>query len=120
VGSIGRFSFQEGRYFYVGSARRSMLSRVNRHLRRDKRIFWHIDYLLSCRVSQIEKIWLGSNVSECCLAKMIESVDKVKGVRRFGCSDCGCPSHLFYADSKTVKLSRLLKELKLVEFNLDK
>ena len=42
-----RFSLDPGLYVYVGSARGpgGLLARIKRHLRRNKRLFWHIDYL---------------------------------------------------------------------------
>ncbi len=47
VGSLGFMCFPRGFYFYVGSACGSggVMARVRRHLRREKRVFWHIDYL---------------------------------------------------------------------------
>jgi hypothetical protein len=46
VGSLGEIDFVPGWSAYVGSAMRGLRSRISRHLKRDKKIFWHIDYLL--------------------------------------------------------------------------
>ena len=46
VGRLGRFEFPAGYYVYTGSAKRGLESRIARHLRRRKRMRWHIDYLL--------------------------------------------------------------------------
>ena len=46
VGALGDKSFQKGLYVYVGSAQNNLEKRVKRHLRKVKRRFWHIDYLL--------------------------------------------------------------------------
>ncbi len=40
------FSLKEGYYVYVGSAMNSLEKRVKRHFSREKRLHWHIDYLL--------------------------------------------------------------------------
>lgn len=46
VGKLGEFVFPAGFYVYVGSARRNLASRIARHRRKEKRLHWHIDYLL--------------------------------------------------------------------------
>jgi len=46
VGKLGPVLFTEGLYFYVGKALGSLESRIERHLQRNKKNFWHIDYLL--------------------------------------------------------------------------
>ncbi|EEB73020.1 DUF123 domain-containing protein [Thermococcus sp. AM4] len=40
------FELKPGYYVYVGSAMNSLEKRVARHFRREKRLHWHIDYLL--------------------------------------------------------------------------
>ena len=39
------FSFQKGIYVYVGSAKRNILQRINRHKEFHKKLHWHFDYL---------------------------------------------------------------------------
>ena len=46
VGKLGRYYFQTGYYVYTGSAMRGLDQRIARHLRSEKRLHWHIDYLL--------------------------------------------------------------------------
>jgi Uri superfamily endonuclease len=46
VGALGVLEFPEGFYAYCGSAMGGLGPRINRHLRRKKKIQWHIDYLL--------------------------------------------------------------------------
>ncbi|MFN4133687.1 MAG: DUF123 domain-containing protein, partial [Candidatus Hadarchaeales archaeon] len=46
VGEIGNIEFEEGYYAYVGSGMSGVDKRVGRHLRKEKKIYWHIDYLL--------------------------------------------------------------------------
>ncbi|OPX33398.1 hypothetical protein B1H10_06095 [candidate division KSB1 bacterium 4484_188] len=45
VARLGLLRFPPGFYIYTGSQQRSLLKRVERHLRPEKKIHWHIDYL---------------------------------------------------------------------------
>jgi Uri superfamily endonuclease len=47
IGQLGRFDFPAGDYVYLGSARGpgGLRARLRHHLRSDKAIHWHIDYL---------------------------------------------------------------------------
>jgi Uri superfamily endonuclease len=95
VGGLGPVKFRKGFYTYVGSALGGIEARVSRHLRKDKRIRWHIDYLLE-KALVLGAVCLPSDIrTECLIAKRFGSrLDFVPG---FGCSDCGCRSHLFYS-----------------------
>jgi len=57
VGSLGTISFKKGFYVYVGSAMGGLEQRINRHLRKNKKTFWHIDYLLNNRGAKIIKVF---------------------------------------------------------------
>ena len=76
--------------------------RVQRHLGTKKKLFWHIDYLLE-HAEVIEVLQVESPKKlECDLATRLSK--KLRSVPRFGCSDCKCPSHLFYhADLQVVQ-----------------
>jgi len=41
------FELRPGYYVYVGSAMNSLEKRVERHFRREKKMHWHIDFLLA-------------------------------------------------------------------------
>ena len=92
VGRFGTFAFPAGDYVYYGSARKNILARLNRHLRREKKLRWHIDYLLAAERVGIVKI-VVSTMPECDLVKVGGGTVVVPG---FGASDCraGCGSHL--------------------------
>ena len=92
VGRLGRFEFIPGNYIYSGSARRNLLARINRHLKKEKKLRWHIDYLLSVPTVDIVKIVI-STISEC---DLVAAGGGSIIVPRFGASDCrsGCGSHL--------------------------
>lgn len=87
IGKLGKIQFPKGYYVYVGSNP----IRIFRHLRKKKKFFWHIDYFL--KYGKIEKIILTSR-GECETAKIVSKVGIP--IKKFGCSDCRCESHLFY------------------------
>ncbi len=95
IGSLGCVRFRKGFYAYVGSAMGGIESRMLRHLRTSKKRYWHIDYLLKDG-KIIEIMCISSDRKEECII-----ADKFRlrhvFVPGFGCSDCCCPSHLFYS-----------------------
>jgi Uri superfamily endonuclease len=94
VGALGKLTFKKGLYAYVGSAQANLEQRIKRHLAKEKRLFWHIDYLLNDSAARIVKVLYkqADKTEECDLAKVVS--DRGKPVDGFGCSDCGCKSHL--------------------------
>lgn len=87
--------FKEGFYVYVGSAMKNLQSRINRHHRKRKKYFWHIDYLLDKgKLLNSIPIRIKDDI-ECKLASAIREISEF-GVIGFGSTDCKCPSHLFY------------------------
>lgn len=104
VGRLGTQTFPMGCYSYTGSALgkgASLKNRVARHLRKEKRKFWHIDYLLADEDVSVEAVVAAetSQKMECTTNQHIKTLlgaeVKVKG---FGASDCqkNCESHLLY------------------------
>ena len=93
-GNKERF-FRKGYYFYVGSALGksvNLKNRIGRHLKKEKKKFWHIDYLLE--FGDVKGIYVSNKGCECEVAKDLTGMFKC--VEGFGCSDCKCKSHLFY------------------------
>lgn len=88
VGCLGKFNFPEEYYTYAGSGN---ISRIKRHLRREKRLHWHIDYLL--QQAQIVEVWIGE-LEECLLVEMLEG-KLTPFIKGFGSSDTRKYSHLF-------------------------
>lgn len=97
VGALGILHFDPGLYIYVGSAMGGLDQRLSRHLRRDKTLRWHIDYLTSAADSAEAFESYPDFISECELARMAEASGMVPAAKGFGCSDCSCPTHLFRA-----------------------
>ena len=56
VGKRGSINFSKGYYVYVGSALNSLESRLKRHLSHNKKLFWHVDYLLESSNAVIDEI----------------------------------------------------------------
>ena len=94
IGRLGRFRFPAGRYVYTGSARRNLVARLRRHLSWDKRLRWHIDYLLAAHAVKVGGVTLSRDAE--CLLNQRASGDII--VPGFGASDCRahCGSHLKY------------------------
>ena len=104
VGALGRIAFSKGLYAYVGSAQVKMEKRIKRHLRNEKRKFWHIDYLLGDPKARILKVFFkeGNKTKECKTAECLS--EKGEPIASFGSSDCKCKSHLFHvSDTKFLK-----------------
>ncbi len=94
IGRLGVFSFLPGRYVYTGSARRHLAARLTRHLSRDKRLRWHIDYLLVSPRVVVTAIYTFDR-PECEVNRATPGKIPVRG---FGASDCRarCGGHLKY------------------------
>jgi Uri superfamily endonuclease len=94
VGRLGLRHFPAGVYVYTGSARRNLEARIARHMRKDKTLRWHIDYLLAA--PGVELVCVGRSArGECALNQATGGAVLVQG---FGASDCrkACGSHLRY------------------------
>ena len=98
TGSLKAIYFPRGYYAYVGSAMGGFKSRLNRHLKSDKKPHWHIDYLLEkASISEIV-LYETKDRAECPIAQALScQFDSIPG---FGSSDCKCHSHLFFATDK--------------------
>lgn len=94
TGKLGVLEFPKGLYAYAGSAQNGLEKRIERHRRKDKIKFWHIDYLLE--KARILEVYAKKSrkEQECETAKALEK--KFKAIPGFGCSDCRCKSHLFF------------------------
>ncbi|HIH44379.1 MAG TPA: DUF123 domain-containing protein [Candidatus Methanoperedenaceae archaeon] len=103
IGKLRLLHFNKGYYAYTGSARgRGGLLRVRRHIAvsrgENTARKWHIDYLLAA-ARPVRAVTSETDADmECEIAGEIgKAADAVPG---FGCSDCGCVSHLHYAPAR--------------------
>jgi len=97
IGKLKKTKFQPGIYLYIGRARSGLMGRLKRHLRTEKKLFWHIDYFL--QKTRIEDIWVKRNsFEECQTVGMIRGIrkDACFPLKKFGSSDCNCPGHLLH------------------------
>jgi len=97
AGRLGVISLDAGRYVYIGSAHGpgGLAARVERHLRREKRLHWHIDALTAA--APVVEVWWVETVErlECAWARALLTLPGVSvPARGFGSSDCACPAHL--------------------------
>ena len=104
IGRWGELDICQGYYVYVGSAfgPGGVLARVSRHCR--------IDYLrdFTCLTSvwyshsptRLEHIW----------AQAMAKMRQMTPIQGFGCSDCNCEAHLFFA-TKEPKLATFARNV---------
>lgn len=94
IGSLGRIFFPKGHYLYVGSAKKNLAARLDRHKRRRKTFFWHIDYLRDEASSCMALPIRTHDDLEHELAKGLAPLAEW-AIPGFGASDSPCSSHLF-------------------------
>lgn len=98
VGALGLLTFPKGFYVYTGSAMNNVYKRVERHLSSEKKLHWHIDYLLNNdKVNILDtKIIETTDKIECKLNQMMHKKTGAKSLyKKFGSGDCTkCNSHL--------------------------
>lgn len=111
VGALGMVMFERGEYIYIGSAKRYLEKRIERHRRRKKPLRWHIDYFR--KVSRWESsVSFTGHSEECRLARLIEkAVNGAIACDRFGSSDCRCPGHLIHTTMDQEIISANLETL---------
>jgi Uri superfamily endonuclease len=104
IGKLGEFLFKRGYYLYIGSARRNIEKRIERHIRKEKKKFWHIDYLLQYGV--VKQVWTGK-MAEREVSKIMENTFEIP-VLGFGSSDMReNKTHLFYGKPDESFLKKL-------------
>ncbi len=97
IGALGRSTIERGTYVYTGSAMRNLSGRVERHRRKDKKLRWHIDYLLASDDVELTgvEVFPAGEREECTRNLALIAAGGTVPVPRFGSSDCRrCPAHL--------------------------
>jgi Uri superfamily endonuclease len=99
IGRLGDHTFPAATYVYAGSAcgPGGLAARIERHLRLNKPMHWHVDYLRP--YVNVSCVFYSSAAQrlECTWS---QALNQLPGtfipVARFGASDCttGCPAHL--------------------------
>jgi Uri superfamily endonuclease len=126
IGKLGINNFTMGYYSYTGSAfgngATSLKNRIRRHLSKEKRKFWHIDYLLADERVSIEAVIVAETYEkvECETNQYIKKTIGAKvPIMGFGSSDCrkNCGSHLLYfskIQNKGCLVQKIVKQLESV------
>jgi len=104
IGKNRIYNFFSGFYVYIGSAlgkfSTNIENRLRRHFSPNKKLFWHIDYLLNNPNVEAQKAFyaMTDQNKECELSLRIMNYTNSDLFKGFGNSDCkaGCKSHLFY------------------------
>ena len=118
-GKLSQTEFKPGIYLYVGRAKQVLQRRLERHLRKEKKFFWHIDYFL--QKAEIEEIWIRYDFfDECWAASELKNIlkDSLFPLEKFGSSDCRFTSHLIYLPRTRADLKSLRKKLSLEKINI--
>jgi len=120
IGKLGIAFFPAGYYVYTGSAlgssSTSLFGRMRRHLSKEKRKHWHIDYLLDAAVAKVVGVVLSETAlrKEHEVVKSLEAGSKFRRVMKgFGSSDCrsGCAAHLqYYSGQELADLENVVCE----------
>ena len=114
-GKKGEKQFEKGYYIYVGSALSGLDQRIQRHLRKQKKLHWHIDYLLEHAIIIAVFFKEGKFREECNIAKKLDG--QLLLISGFGCTDCQCKSHLFYGSFDDVMSA--VEKLKMNSYHFD-
>ncbi|NDJ75547.1 MAG: GIY-YIG nuclease family protein [Chloroflexi bacterium] len=107
-GRLGGFTLETGLIVYVGSAHGpgGVRARVRRHLRAEKALHWHIDYLST--VAPVTEVWWTASEQrlECAWAQHFAVLPGVtQPISGFGASDCSCSTHLFALPEDTLRVA---------------
>ena len=103
VGRLGQIRFKAGMYAYCGSAMAGYRGRVGRHFKQDKKLRWHIDYLLQVAEPVGAYLIQGGEGMECALGRLLSSLEGSEPVEGFGSSDCSCRSHLYWIEDGSIQ-----------------
>lgn len=98
-------TFPKGYYYYIGSAQKSLKSRLERHLRKEKIVHWHIDHLTTHNSLNITNTFIIEGAKKFLEAEIANNfVDYFNAqiiVNGFGNSDTKeTETHLFYKKDK--------------------
>jgi sugar fermentation stimulation protein A len=89
IGRLGSFVFPCGHYAYIGSARGGLEQRVRRHFLKEKKLRWHIDYLLEEATNLKALLLPNEGDIECEIAAIVSVLPGTSVVvKGFGSSDC--------------------------------
>ena len=101
VGSLGYADVGKGYCLYTGSALGrgsvSLEGRLKRHFRASKKLKWHVDYLTSHPLCDVDSVVYLKSVAhlECKINRgILQRLDVQPLLPHAGSSDCNCKAHL--------------------------
>lgn len=113
IATKGRtFSLKGGYYVYVGSAMNSLEKRVARHFRREKKLHWHIDFLL--KEAELLRAYLIPSDEKLEEKLSVEVSLNGEPVEGFGAGDVKVSTNLYRFEGEPDKiLMEILRKLGL-------
>lgn len=98
IPKFGEILLRHGYYVYSGSGKKNLIPRIKRHIRKNKKLKWHIDYFSVLENVKPKKIFLFDNKNECEINKLFKDSGGEVVVDKFGASDCKnkCKTHFLY------------------------
>ena len=97
--------FSKGYYYYFGSAQKNFSARIIRHVSKNKKIHWHIDYLTTNPSVKIKRLFLYPGAEKKMECRSYSASARLSPnyipVKNFGSGDCDtCGSHLLYSKKR--------------------
>jgi sugar fermentation stimulation protein A len=117
IGGLGKVRFKKGYYLYIGSAKKNLSQRIERHRRLIKKYHWHIDHLRAVADFHAALPIRASEDLECEIALAANKIADWD-VSGFGSSDCTCQTHLFGMTEDPVHSRSFIKLLQY--FRIDR
>ena len=115
----GKIILPSGYYLYIGSAfgPGGLFARVRRHLQRNKKIRWHIDFITT-KADKLNFLFVygikssKDAITECDIVRKLidEKVAKLS-LRGFGATDSECSTHLLTMETNLFNFARIIKKL---------
>jgi Uri superfamily endonuclease len=98
---FGSIKLKPGYYVYSGSAKKNLVHRVRRHIRKEKTLKWHVDYFSILADVIPKKVFLFESKSECEINQHFKNLGGSIIIDKFGATDCKskCGSHFLYFKS---------------------
>lgn len=112
---VGKKSYYllKGYYCYIGSALNNLEKRIQRHLSKNKKLRWNIDYFLRhVKIIKIKTI-IANKKLECFLSNKIKDLSNMR-IKDFGSNDCKCKSHLYFFNKNPIYDKNFLKLFKVI------
>lgn len=121
IKKFNHIEFNDGYYYYVGSAQKNLGFRLKRHLKKEKTRHWHIDHLTTLASAEIKSILIfedhKKDFEEKLAADFLNDSNFSAACKGFGSGDSPKSfTHLFYSGKESVQSQLLSKYQSAVLF----